>query len=244
MKYLIACLTLLATLAAGAQTNTYYNPDAEPDGQIGSSDLLEFLPLFGNSFTPDTCLCGCPSGGELDELLAQDTLNTFSFAALAFQHNADSIELTIHLDSYGIGDYPFLGDTIIEYPCLTYTTLLQRTCYQFDNGELSYSSYPIGYPGPPSYCGLSAGYIGIYFDDDAPNIEATHPNVSGNGAYDSYWSFPEYGHYVQLSTDTWAMLPDGFSDSEPPPTRCFDYLEGNSWDVCFRLVGMEVRFID
>ena len=115
---------------------------------------------------------------SLTELFAQDTLNTFSFAALAFQHNADSIELTIHLDSYGIGDYPFLGDTIIEYPCLTYSNLLQRTCYEFDSGQLVYTSYD----GPNSYfCNASVSYTGVYFDDDAPNIEATHPMFRGGG---------------------------------------------------------------
>lgn len=238
MKYILASLALIASIAATAQSNTFYNPDAEPDGQIGSSDLLEFLPLFGNSFTPDTCLCGCPAGSELDSLLVGDTLNTFSFAALMFQQNADSIELTIHLDSYGVGNYPFLGDTLIEYPCYSYNTSIPRICYDFDGGRAYYGNNN-------SYsCNPVNGIFGMRVDDSGDNVVLTRPNLNDIGNYDGSWAMPDYCQYVQLSADTWAMIPDGFSDEQPAPTDCFNYLNGDDWDVCFRLIAFEVRFIN
>lgn len=242
MKYLATSLLLLAALSSAAQSNSYYNPDAEPDGQIGSSDLLEFLPLFGNSFTPDTCLCGCPAGSELDSLLVGDTLDTFSFAALVFQQNADSIELTIHLDSYGVGSYPFLGDTLIEYPCHSYTATIEQRCYDFDDGIINYVDYPA--PSYQDYCSYSDNYFGLRGDDSGNNLILTKPNITENNAYDGLWVMPDYCQYVQLSADTWAMIPDNFSDEQPAPTDCFNYLGGDSWDVCFRLTAFEVRFID
>ena len=47
-------LWLCCVLQSSAQS-TYslpYNPDANADSAIGAPDLLEFLPLFGNTFTP------------------------------------------------------------------------------------------------------------------------------------------------------------------------------------------------
>lgn len=237
MKYLTTSFLLLAAFVSAAQTNSFYNPDAEPDGQIGSSDLLEFLPLFGNSFTPDTCLCGCPAGSELDSLLVDDTINTFSFAALVFQQNADSIELTIHLDSYGVGDYPFLGDTLIEYPCYSYNITIPRICYDFDSGKAHYGIYN-------DYCNPLNYIIGMRVDDSGDNVVLTRPDLNDVNAYDGVWVMPDYCQYVQLSADTWAMIPDGFSDEQPAPTDCFNYLGGDDWDVCFRLIAFEVRFIN
>ena len=242
MKYLATSLLLLAALSSAAQSNSYYNPDAEPDGQIGSSDLLEFLPLFGNSFTPDTCLCGCPAGSELDSLLVGDTLDTFSFAAYVFQQNADSIELTIHLDSYGVGSYPVLGDTLIEYPCYSYTATIPRRCYEFDDGYVNYTSYE-GTSSSAS-CNPNDNFIGFRADDSGNNLTLSRPNLTDNNSYDAFWYPADYCGYVQLSADTWAMIPDNFSDEQPAPTACFDYLGGDSWDVCFRLTAFEVRFID
>lgn len=239
MRLFTASILLLATFASAAQSNSYYNPDSEPDGQIGSSDLLEFLPLFGNSFTPDSCMCGCPAGSELDSLLVGDTLNTFSFAALVFQQNADSIELTIHLDSYGVGNYPFLGDTLIEYPCYSYTATIPKRCYEFDAGIINYTSYPVN-----DYCGSSTNYINFRADDSGNNLLLTRPNLTENNSYDATWLPQEYCNYVQLSANTWAMIPDGFSDEQPAPTYCSNYLNEDDWDVCFRLIAFEIRFID
>ena len=53
MKPLLACLAILATLNVTAQIDGFqlpYNPDIEPDGYIGVSDVLALLPLFGQEF--------------------------------------------------------------------------------------------------------------------------------------------------------------------------------------------------
>ena len=242
MKYPIACLTLLATLAAGAQTNTYYNPDAEPDGQIGSSDLLEFLPLFGNSFTPDTCLCGCPSGGELDGLTSGDTLSTFELAALAFQAPADSVYLEIHLDSYGSGNYPFLGDTIIEYPCYSYGMAIAKRYYSFDEGVVNYTTYPNAGSG----CGQQAcnDYQSIEFDDSGSHIRIGWPNLTGVHSYDALWSLPDDINFTEQSENTWVPIVENYDGVEFGPDKCYDAPGSNDWHVCFRLISFEVHFID
>ena len=237
MKYTILLLSLLASLASFGQSNTFYNPDAEPDGQIGSSDLLEFLPLFGNEFTPDTCMCGCPAGNELGGLVAGDTLLSYDFAALVFQENAEYIELTIHLNSYGIGQYPFLGDTLIEYPCFTYTQVLPKNCYNFDTGQVVYSD------GNTVYCGETQARRALHCDDTGVSLGVTWPNVNDNGDHDNYWQLPAYCNFVQSSDSVWVMTPDGFSEIQPPAEDCFNF-EGEQWDICYRLYSIEVRFID
>ena len=52
MKRFLACLALCASLSASAQVVYPYNPDANGDSAITSSDLLDFLPVFATTFTP------------------------------------------------------------------------------------------------------------------------------------------------------------------------------------------------
>lgn len=52
MKRLLACLALCASFSASAQVIYPYNPDANGDSQITSGDLLDFLPVFATTFTP------------------------------------------------------------------------------------------------------------------------------------------------------------------------------------------------
>ena len=59
MKYLLTCLALGIAFAAGAQTaqiDLPYNPDADEDSLIGTTDLLPLLALFGGEFEPDEIL--------------------------------------------------------------------------------------------------------------------------------------------------------------------------------------------
>ncbi|MGB0510075.1 MAG: hypothetical protein ACPGGB_04070, partial [Flavobacteriales bacterium] len=44
-----------------------YNPDANADSAIGAPDLLQFLPLFGNAFTPGEVMV---DGQTLNEYIA------------------------------------------------------------------------------------------------------------------------------------------------------------------------------
>ena len=56
MKNLLACLAVFAAFNVSAQVNGFqlpYNPDVEPDGFIGVSDVLALLPLYGQEFSPN-----------------------------------------------------------------------------------------------------------------------------------------------------------------------------------------------
>ena len=66
MKNLLVFLVLLGSFSASAQITAPYNPDSEPDGVIGASDVLQTLAFYGSSFTPDSILF---DGISLDTLL-------------------------------------------------------------------------------------------------------------------------------------------------------------------------------
>ena len=80
---LLALLFSFCTIASAQTVTLPYNPDANQDSVIGSPDLLEFLPLFGNEFTPGEVLI---DGENLTEYIA------FLEAAAA---NATSDTITI-----------------------------------------------------------------------------------------------------------------------------------------------------
>ena len=67
MKRLLACLVFCASLSTSAQVVYPYNPDANGDSLITSGDLLDFLPVFASSFTPQVITI---DGLPLDEWLA------------------------------------------------------------------------------------------------------------------------------------------------------------------------------
>ena len=67
MKRLLAGLVLCASISTSAQVVYPYNPDANGDSQITSGDLLDFLPVFASSFTPQVITI---DGLPLDEWLA------------------------------------------------------------------------------------------------------------------------------------------------------------------------------
>ena len=49
----LSCL-LAVTLSAQEPSITYpYNPDSNTDSLIGASDLVDFLPFYGEEFTPE-----------------------------------------------------------------------------------------------------------------------------------------------------------------------------------------------
>lgn len=57
-KYTLAVLLLVMsfTWAANAQTDQTppYNPDSNADSLISLPDILQFLPLYGEEFIPDS----------------------------------------------------------------------------------------------------------------------------------------------------------------------------------------------
>ena len=59
MKHLLTTGALCLAFAVGAQTaqiDLPYNPDADEDSLIGTTDLLPLLALFGGEFEPDEIL--------------------------------------------------------------------------------------------------------------------------------------------------------------------------------------------
>ena len=70
MRFLALTLcTMWLAQAAFAQNSITlpYNPDANADSAIGAPDLLDFLPLFGNTFTPGEVMV---DGQTLNEYIA------------------------------------------------------------------------------------------------------------------------------------------------------------------------------
>ena len=61
MKHLFFSLAMLGAFVASAQTDCGYQPDVEPDGAIGVSDVLAILGLFG---AVDSDLDGGEKKGE------------------------------------------------------------------------------------------------------------------------------------------------------------------------------------
>ena len=54
MKYLVTVIACFVLVSVSAQTP--YNPDSDSDNLIGFDDLLDFLPLYGQEFYPETVL--------------------------------------------------------------------------------------------------------------------------------------------------------------------------------------------
>ena len=70
MRFLVfaLCTLWLSQAAFGQNSITLpYNPDANADSAIGAPDLLDFLPLFGNAFTPGEVMV---DGQTLTEYIA------------------------------------------------------------------------------------------------------------------------------------------------------------------------------
>ena len=67
----LSCL-FAVSLSAQEPNITYpYNPDSNTDSLIGASDLVDFLPFYGEEFTPEPLTI---EGVSLSELLL--TINT------------------------------------------------------------------------------------------------------------------------------------------------------------------------
>ena len=94
MERLLACLALCTSLSASAQVVYPYNPDANGDSQITSGDLLDFLPVFATSFTPQVItIDGVPLDEWLDDLEAEVNSNAAAIESLfAMQSQINSLE--------------------------------------------------------------------------------------------------------------------------------------------------------
>ncbi|MDA9863856.1 pentapeptide repeat-containing protein [Flavobacteriales bacterium] len=88
MKRFLACLALCASLSAYAQVVYPYNPDANGDSAITSGDLLDFLPVFATTFTPE--------GITIDGVLLDEWLSDLEAVVIS---NAASIESLFAMQS-------------------------------------------------------------------------------------------------------------------------------------------------
>ena len=103
MRYLIASLLCVFTLSLTAQeTITYpYNPDEDVNGVIASPDLLGFLGLFGDEFSPAEIMIGDTTLSNWILILNQ-TLANQQAVIDSLQANLDSQDT--QLDSTMIAD--------------------------------------------------------------------------------------------------------------------------------------------
>lgn len=94
MKRFLACLVLCASLSASAQVVYPYNPDANGDSAITSGDLLDFLPVFATTFTPQgITIDGVPLDEWLADLEAVVNSNAASIESLfAMQSQINALE--------------------------------------------------------------------------------------------------------------------------------------------------------
>ena len=58
MKRLVALMMCAVSLGAAAQVTYPYNPDANDDGFVGVSDVLESVATYGNFFVPEEIVIG------------------------------------------------------------------------------------------------------------------------------------------------------------------------------------------
>jgi hypothetical protein len=87
MKHLCFSLAMFGTFLASAQTDCGYQPDVEPDGAIGVSDVLAILGLFGSV---DSDLDGIWDNN--DDCTDQEACN----------YNANPTEACQYLDAFGV----------------------------------------------------------------------------------------------------------------------------------------------
>ena len=94
MKRLLTCLVLFASFSASAQVIYPYNPDANGDSAITSGDLLDFLPVFATTFTPQgITIDGVPLDEWLDGLEVEVNSNAASIESLfAMQSQINSLQ--------------------------------------------------------------------------------------------------------------------------------------------------------
>ena len=84
MRHLLTSLAILATFAAAGQVDGFqlpYNPDVEPDGYIGTADLLELLTVFGDEFSSDELIVSTDSSSLIVYVGDVTAIGCLSFCA-------------------------------------------------------------------------------------------------------------------------------------------------------------------
>ena len=117
MKKIILPLFILLSISTFAQTNNEllpYNPDVDGNGIIGSSDLIGFLPLYGENFQADGVLPIELGGtGETSITDIRKTLNISAF-------QDDTLDVGIQIGGCGLPfacNYDLAADYTIIAMC-------------------------------------------------------------------------------------------------------------------------------
>jgi hypothetical protein len=94
MRYLLTSLLCVLTLSLTAQEPlTYpYNPDATGDENIGSTDLIELLTLYGGQFLPEEIMVGDTMLSSWILILNQTLINQQLVIDSLIQANIENIE--------------------------------------------------------------------------------------------------------------------------------------------------------
>ena len=130
MKRLLACLVLCASLTASAQVVYPYNPDANGDSAITSGDLLDFLPVYATTFTPQgITIDGVPLEewlGNLEDLALsndviigemQSQVNSLEAANSNLQNQINSLQNQLNNLSFSVDGLPPCIDADIDGVC-------------------------------------------------------------------------------------------------------------------------------
>ena len=120
MRYLLTSLALLAAFAAAAQVEVVYpyNPDGNADSVISAPDLLDFLPIFGGTFTPEEITV---NGEGLSTVLEEmqsvlDSLSTITNGTTAFGEKVflDFDSMKWAMDTWEAAVFNPMTDGILE----------------------------------------------------------------------------------------------------------------------------------
>ena len=93
----LSCL-FAVSLSAQEPSITYpYNPDSNTDSLIGASDLVDFLPFYGEEFTPEPLTI---EGMSVEEWMEQQTSSSGGGCDWKFPEGLDGNAITWNFSSY------------------------------------------------------------------------------------------------------------------------------------------------
>ena len=220
MKYFLTCLALGIAFAAGAQApNSNWDPDWDGDGNVGISDLLGLLTLFGEFDldsdgiwdSQDDCVgqydeCGICNGSGVPEgyCSCSEVLDAVG------ECGGDCLE---DADGDGICDVLATGcivDSILYHDYWYELVEIGDQCWfaenlrtaMFENGD----EIPSGVP-DIAWQNASVPYCAVYGDDEGCNASLAHVE-----ACDPVISLEEYGRLYNgyVITDERNVCPSGW----------------------------------
>lgn len=138
MKNLLACLAVLLTFSAGAQSTAPWNPDANDDSYVGATDMLSTLAVYGQQVGIDSSLTCNYDGTEFEEWLG----HLWSGVVVL-----DSILVQYHVEDSALVFMPGCPDPSWDYVNLERSYLLTGSAYynattiQFNTNYLGYTRF-------------------------------------------------------------------------------------------------------